>query len=328
MIISIIQSKDQYKTVYFNTENSSGIIKGYSMKIFQFKKIDAFATTISDGNPAGFIRLKSFSEITNSEMLQIAKELKGYVNEVGYVAQTSETSFSLKFFSSECEVDFCGHATIAIMYDLIKNDNKLRQFETVDILTNRGKLFVKNRLLNEDAVYIMSPIPHYTTINLEINNICKPLKIEPSSILQEEPISIINAGLTTLIIPIKSIDELLEISPDLEELKMFCIESNIDIIEVYTRNVIDINNNYRVRVFAPRFGYLEDPATGSGNSAFGYYLIQNNAFNREMITIEQNGNRNKFNIIKLRKEIDTENNIRVLFGGSAITRMDGNYILH
>ncbi len=298
------------------------------MKKLQFKKIDAFATTKSDGNPAGYIRLNSLSDITDSEMQQIGKELKGFVNEVGYIAQTSETCFSLKFFSSECEVDFCGHATIAIMYDLIKNDDKLKQFESVDIQTNRGKLFVKNRILNEDAVYIMSPIPYYNPTNLNIVNISNALRIVPSAILSTEPISIINAGLTTLIIPIKNINAILEISPDMEELKKFCLESDIDIIEVFTSNVIDVNNNYRVRVFAPKFGYLEDPATGSGNSAFGYYLLANNKFDREIITIEQNGNRNRFNIVKLLKEMDHENNDRVLFGGAAITRIEGSYILH
>lgn len=298
------------------------------MKKLQFKKIDAFATTKSDGNPAGYIRLNSLSDITDSEMQQIGKELKGFVNEVGYIAQTSETCFSLKFFSSECEVDFCGHATIAIMYDLIKNDDKLKQFESVDIQTNRGKLFVKNRILNEDAVYIMSPIPYYNPTNLNIVNISNALRIVPSAILSTEPISIINAGLTTLIIPIKNINAILEISPDMEELKKFCLESDIDIIEVFTSNVIDVNNNYRVRVFAPKFGYLEDPATGSGNSAFGYYLLANNKFDGEIITIEQNGNRNRFNIVKLLKEMDHENNDRVLFGGAAITRIEGSYILH
>ncbi len=34
-------------------------------------------------------------------------------------------------------------------------------------------------------------------------------------------------------------------------------------------------NIAHTRVFAPKFGYLEDPATGSGNSAFGYYMLKN-----------------------------------------------------
>jgi len=298
------------------------------MTKLRFKKIDAFATKRSDGNPAGYILLNSLSDLTDSEMQQIAKELKGFVNEVGYVSQVSDTCFSLKFFSSECEVDFCGHAIIAIMYDLIKNDLKLKQFETVDIQTKRGELSVKNRILNEDAVFIMSPAPLYNVMNLNLGEIANALNIFPSAILSEEPVSIINAGLTTLIIPIISIDEILNISPDFKSLQMFCLESGIDIIEVFTSNVIDKNNDYRARVFAPKFGYLEDPATGSGNSAFGYYLVENKKFGKEMISIEQNGNRNRFNVIKLRKEMDTENNDRILFGGNAITRIEGSYILH
>ena len=46
------------------------------MKKFKFKKIDAFATEKSDGNPAGYIWLNSHSDIDDKEMLQIAKELK------------------------------------------------------------------------------------------------------------------------------------------------------------------------------------------------------------------------------------------------------------
>ncbi len=60
------------------------------MKELKFKKIDAFAAHKSSGNPAGYILLESLKDITEKEMLQIAKELKGFVNEVGYVAQTSE----------------------------------------------------------------------------------------------------------------------------------------------------------------------------------------------------------------------------------------------
>jgi len=297
------------------------------MKKLPFKKIDAFATIKSDGNPAGYIRLNSISDLTESEMQQIAKELKGYVNEVGYVAQTSEKCFSLKFFSSECEVDFCGHATIAIMYDLIKCDDTIRQFEMVEIQTNRGILSVKNRVVSENTVYITSPIPINKPLTMGKHTISSALRIDASLIVPDEPLSIINAGLTTLIIPIKSIDAILGILPDMEELKKFCIESDVDIIEVFTSDVVDSNNNYRVRVFAPKFGYLEDPATGSGNSAFGYYLIENNRFDREKISIEQNGYRDRFNIVNLRKESDSENRNRVLFGGSAMTRIEGTYIL-
>lgn len=95
------------------------------MKIFKFKKIDAFAAGVSTGNPAGAIYLNSLKDITISEMQRIARELKGFVNEVGYLCQLDKDYFDLKYYSSEREVDFCGHATIAIMYDLIKNRGDL-----------------------------------------------------------------------------------------------------------------------------------------------------------------------------------------------------------
>ena len=57
------------------------------MKQFKFKKINAFATEKSDGNPAGMVILNDSDNISNDEMLLIAKELKGFVSEVGYVKQ-------------------------------------------------------------------------------------------------------------------------------------------------------------------------------------------------------------------------------------------------
>ena len=113
----------------------------------------------------------------------------------------------------------------------------------------------------------------------------------------------------------------------MEELKDFCIESGIDIIEVFTNDVAGRTSDFRTRVFASTFGYLEDPATGSGNSALGCYLIKINLWKGDTITIEQNGFREKFNIIKLQKKKDERGTERVWFGGAGITRFEGKYMI-
>jgi len=298
------------------------------MKEYQFKKIDAFATTHSEGNPAGYIKLESKNDISAIEMLQIAQELKGFVNEVGYVTRINDDTFDMKYYSSEREVDFCGHATIAIMYNVIKNDASLLNTKTLTIKTNKGHLTVENHLVKENAVFIMAPIPEEKGNTPTIDAIAASLNIEKEEIETKLPIKSINAGLTTLIVPIKSLNHILKINPDIEILKDFCIHNNIDIIEVFTDDVSSNQSDFRVRVFAPTFGYLEDPATGSGNSALGYYLIKNKMWANETITIEQNGLRDTFNIVKLQRTIDDNSMDRVLFGGGAINRIEGKYILH
>lgn len=297
------------------------------MNGYIFKKIDAFATQNSGGNPAGYIWVDRQSDISASEMQQIAVELKGFVNEVVFVCKSGDNVFNLKFYSSEREVDFCGHATIAIMYDLIKNNATLQDKEILQIRTNCGILAVENRVVSENAVFIMSPLPVETNLLPASRDIADNLKMPSSNIDTNYPITIINAGLSTLIVPIKSLDSILAISPDLEMLKRFCFKYGIDIIEVFTPEVADKKNNFRVRVFAPTFGYIEDPATGSGNSAFGYFLIKNNLWKGNAISIEQNGFLDKFNIVQLRRQIDEKGNDRVWFGGGAVTRIEGKYVL-
>ncbi len=298
------------------------------MQEFNFKKIDAFATSNSGGNPAGYVLLNAANDISVDEMQQMAKELKGFVNEVGYVFKSYENQIDMKYYSSEREVDFCGHATVAIMYDLLINDASLQQFETFTIKTNRGLLKAENRIKSENAVFIFSPEPFETETIPALVDIAINLNIKPELIDTKLPISIINAGLSTLLLPIINLESTLRISPDLEQLKDFCFASGIDIIHVFTSEVSDQNSHYRTRVFAPTFGYIEDPATGSGNSAFGYYLLKNNLWKGETVNIEQNGLRDNFNVVKLQKQIDEKGNTRILFGGAAITRIEGKYQLH
>lgn len=297
------------------------------MKAFKFKKIDAFATIRSDGNPAGYVYLGLDDSISEGEMQRIAKELKGFVSEVGYISRVNEKTFSLKYYSSEREVEFCGHATIAIMYDIIKNSNSLRNETEISIITNKGQLVVENHIADADAVFIMAPKPVFKAAKIDKQEIASAMQIHASDISDEYEIYVVNAGLETLIVPIQGLKTILDIHPDLDTLKAFCVINGIDIIEVFSKETYDTCCDYRSRVFAPTFGYLEDPATGSGNSAFGYYLMKHGFWSGELLSIEQNGSRDRYNIVRLRTRLDSDGEKRVLFGGGAVTRIEGQYIL-
>ena len=103
------------------------------MKLLKFKKIDAFIKNQFGGNPAGVIFMSNEDELSPKDMQQIAKELKGFVNEVVYLWFDLHdiNLFHLRYYSSECEVEFCGHGTIAAMYDMLNSSSNLRNQENV-----------------------------------------------------------------------------------------------------------------------------------------------------------------------------------------------------
>ncbi len=296
------------------------------MRKFKFKKIDGFADGTTSGNPAGCIYLNDINDISEDEMQQIAAELKGFINEVVYIYPEGDTYF-LRFFSSECEIDFCGHGTIAMMYDIIKNDKDLINQYEVRIIVKDESLTVWNEIIEDDSVYISAPQPEDLAFDINTRDIADALDIEPDIIDKSKKIDFIHCGLKTLIVPIINIKSCLNIFPDKLSLNDFCLKNDVDIVLIFTDEAVHEGNDYRIRVFAPKYGYLEDPATGSGNSAFGYYLIKEGLWDGSKLSIEQNNNLENPNIIKLSMfEIDGER--FVIFGGGAVVRIEGEYILH
>ena len=291
------------------------------MKTFEYRKIDAFTSGNSLGNPAACLYLNMEQTLTEEEMLSIAKQHKGFVSEVIYCSNKSQVNYSLVYYSSECEVDFCGHGTIACMYNLIKETPELIGIKEINICTNKkGTLTVFNEIQTQNAVYITAPSPKYIGSNIGINEIMKNMSINVNQISNNYPVDLIDAGLKTLIIPIIALKDEISIFPNEQILKSFCIDNDIDIILIYTLETDNSQNIAHTRVFAPKFGYLEDPATGSGNSAFGFYMLKYKIWECNPVTIEQGGIDRVFNIINL-----SYKNNNVLFGGKATTRIKGLY---
>lgn len=293
------------------------------MKKLKYKKIDAFASSSSSGNPAGAIYLKSFNDLNTDEMQQIAKEQKGFVSEVGFIWEESDGSFGLRYYSSEREVEFCGHATIAIMYDLIKNRADLLAKNEIIINTKSDTLIVENHISQNDSVFITAPSAKYKSYTSSRKDILRALRTNERYLDENFDIDIINAGLETLIVPMKDLDAILSIDPDLSELDEFCKKIGVDIIILFTNDRFDKKNSYRTRVFAATFGYLEDPATGSGNSALGYYLLKYALWSGSAISIEQNGYKKNYNTVKLMTKEG-----KVLFGGRAVVKIEGTYLFN
>lgn len=292
------------------------------MKSYPFKKLDAFATATSSGNPAAAVYLDSFDAITEAEMQRIARELKGFVSEVGFIARQAPDAFKLRYFSSEKEVEFCGHATIAILHDLVTQDAAMASLTRIILHTNKGILPVENR---DGAVYIHAPEPVFTECRIDSREIAEALNLPLSALDPALETGVVNAGNQTLCLPVKTCRDVTAAMPDFRTLLAFCKRHGLDVITLFSTQVADAANRLRTRVFAAPFGYLEDPATGSGNAALGYHLHRCGHWDGRPIRIEQNASLENPNIVQLGSVPDSAHGIRVTFGGGAILRIDGRY---
>ena len=292
------------------------------MKSYPFKKIDAFATSASGGNPAAAVYLDSFDDITEIQMQHIARELKGFVSEVGFIARLAPEAFKLRYFSSEKEVEFCGHATIAILHDLVTHDAALAAQNRILLHTNKGILPVENR---DGSVYIHAPEPVFTELQIDPKEIFGALNVSTSALDPSIEAGIVNAGNQTLCVPLRSCGDVIAAAPDYRTLQDFCGRHGLDIITIFSTQTSHPENRLRTRVFAAPFGYLEDPATGSGNAALGYHLHRCGCWDGSPIRIEQNASIENPNIVWLGSIHDVMHGLRVTFGGGAILRIDGRY---
>ncbi len=178
------------------------------MRAYNYRKMDAFTSDNSLGNPAACIYLEEGNPLSEEEMLSIAKQHKGFVSEVVYCMPMGPSSFGLTYYSSECEVDFCGHGTIACMYRLIKEAPSLMGQKEMTVHTKKkGSLTVYNEIDSRDAVYITAPVPQYVGADIDPDEIAENLSLRREQVGTSYPVDLIDAGLMTLIVPLATLED-------------------------------------------------------------------------------------------------------------------------
>ena len=308
--------------VWTIAQNVVPLLQKRNMKRYKYIKSNAFTAGESLGNPAASLFLEQTS-LTPDQMQAIAREHKGFVMEMVFCGPSAVADCSLTYYSSECEVEFCGHGTIATMYSMVKDTPTLRAKSVITAETHcKGIIEVFNAIDTEDAVYITAPAPVHLQISLTLEQIAEALHLPSDAIRTELPVRIIDAGLRTLLVPLATLETEVKVFPDEPSLKAFCLSHDIDIILVFSQQAADASAYVHSRVFAPKFGYLEDPATGSGNSALANYLLEEHLWDGHSITVEQGGCDHPYNSVKLKCE-----NGKVLFGGKATVKIEGNYLV-
>jgi PhzF family phenazine biosynthesis protein len=250
-------------------------------------QVDAFNNKIFKGNPAAVIPLNEW--ISDTLMQSIAEE--NNLSETVFFVN-NKNSFGIKWFTPTCEIDLCGHATLAaahIIFTELNFENKIIEFNS-----KSGTLTVEK---NEDWYTLNFPSEDISLVETP------PLLNEALNI----PIIKTYKGKWKLLIEIENETTLANLTPN------FNLLSKLDssgIIVTSKGDTVDFVS----RFFAPKIGINEDPVTGSAHTLLIPY------WSKKL-------NKTKLNAVQLSKRIGilkcTYLNDRVEMSGQAVTYLKG-----
>jgi len=225
--------------------------------------VNAFTSNGSGGNPAGVVL--GADNLSDEQKLTIA-QMVGY-SETAFVSNDDTADFHVSFFTVTGEVDFCGHATLAVfsvMYQKgILSPGQYTQKTKVGVLAvdiqPDGKVMMQQRLPEWLDKYSSEDIASLVGIDRE--------KLESVNL----PIQAVSTGLSDLIIPVPAgcLDEL---RPNHDVITEFCRKHNL--VGIHAFELCDSESDYTAscRNFAPLVGIEEESATGSSSGALACYL--------------------------------------------------------
>ncbi|MFK5891698.1 MAG: PhzF family phenazine biosynthesis protein [Pseudomonadota bacterium] len=203
------------------------------LKLYQ---IDAFAKHIFEGNPAAVIPLDIWLE--DSLMQSIAAE--NNLSETAFFIATDK-GFHIRWFTPICEVDLCGHATLATAY-VIFNVLKLAQTNKITFESRSGLLNVEN---NKNRIQLDLPAQPPSACDIP-KALLQAFKIKPVACYEAEDYLLV----------FENEQDIVDAKPDYNLL-----------MKLKHRGIIitakSIDYDFVSRFFAPKYGIDEDPVTGS-----------------------------------------------------------------
>jgi PhzF family phenazine biosynthesis protein len=292
------------------------------VNIFQ---VDAFSSRPFGGNPT--VIVLDSKNIDEKGMQKIANEMN--TMQTTFVNQLTDDIVKARFFSRVCEVDICGHGTIATFYTMADKgyirpiDNGIKK---VTLDTNIGKFNVelKYRFGEVEHIFMEQDRPKSYGFVEDIEEVLKAMNLNKSQIginnIYYKP-EIISTGSKSLLLAVNNKFTLDNISIDFCALKSVSEKLNIRSVHAFYLPKINSEEVY-ARNFSPIVGMDEEPATGTASGALIYYLKKNNLISSNEITSLQGESMNRPSKIYSFIEEDKDG-YKVKVGGDAVIVMEG-----
>ncbi|MDZ7859961.1 MAG: PhzF family phenazine biosynthesis protein [Candidatus Krumholzibacteriota bacterium] len=317
------------------------------MRTYIIKNVDVFTTLPFHGYPSSVIT--SAEGLTENEMQKIAEEIS--LVEVAYITETGvgRSPFRIRFYTQSNEVNISGHSIISATFALIEEGRiDLNNGHTrIYIETNEGDIPVDIHYLRKDdsvlpskadmkdkvrinqgglleKIMIKQSVKDYKHSDVKPESIAEIFEIDPNEIYTTGlPIEEVSTGLHHLLVPIKNLETIYNVKPDLIKLSILNRK-----LGVQTTDIFSLDTAYdciaQTRHFAPAIGLLEVEASGMSSVAIGSYLGRHGISSNESMIFKQGNDRERLSKVycKIDKSNANDDFNSVYIGGLAATSIE------
>ena len=233
------------------------------MKEGVLHRLSAFAETATGGNPAGVWVGEALPD--EETMQQIAADV-GF-SETAFISPATGIDRTVRYFSPEMEISFCGHATIAAGAVLGSAGGKA----TYQLTTSVGIVPVTVRSIDGRVeVSLRSVEPqHKLASKAVLDEVLPILGWKHDELDTAIAPAVAYAGAWHLVIAAARSERLAELDYDFEKLRSLMLRENLATLQLVWR---ENDALFHSRNPFPVGGVVEDPATGAAAAALAGYL--------------------------------------------------------
>lgn len=291
----------------------------------RFFIVDVFAERPYTGNQLAVVL--GAEDLSDATMQQIAAETN--YSETTFVASAPEADggYRVRIFTPAREIAFAGHPILGTAW-VLRHHGSDAVSGPVRLNLAVGQVPVTFEMSaegDEVAWFLAPPVTPGATCAIE--PIAAALGLSPDDIAAESPVQQFTAGISAMIVPLRSLDALRRSRLDLDAYAPLAAQGLPPLVYLFCRQTHHPKNDLCARFFFEAHGVREDPATGNGAAFLGAYLLQHGVLGGGDLSlrIEQGYEVRRPSLVMLRARV-REGSREVSVGGHVVPTLQGELL--
>jgi PhzF family phenazine biosynthesis protein len=276
--------------------------------------VNAFVDGSVGGNPAGIVL--NAQRFTKEQKQRIAAAIG--LSETAFVSPSLLADFKLEFFTPVCQIAHCGHATIATYCYLKQIGMLAADYTSKETIDGRREI-----IMDDLSAFMEQSAPLFTELSdRDQLRALDSIGVQRSDLLPGvEPI-IVNTGNAFLVFPLRDIMTLQSVRVRKEPIEEVSTLHDLVGYYLFSQQTAVAGRDAGSRMFAPRYGIIEEAATGMAAGPLACFLHTRMGIPKSTFLIEQGRlmPEPSPSIIQVRLKIEQNIISRLLVGGNATIR--------